>query len=99
MIDSPYKNSHDQKLAVTLGLFLLIVPVLFYLFMLYNKLWLESKSFRARYDNIYSGLALMKSKFTILYMFAPYLRRIIFVLIPTLVPNKPVYQSQIFMFM
>ena len=99
MIDSPYKNSYDQDSALALGLLVLLaVPALFYLFMRYNKLWLESKSFRARYDNIYSGLALMKSKFTILYMFAPYLRRIVFVLIPTLVPNFAVYQSQMFMF-
>jgi hypothetical protein len=93
--NSYYWKAIDSDWAIAIGTILLVAPVAAWLF-LWRSEGLEDETVKAKYQNLYSDVALYRSKWGKYYSIAFALRRIVFISIP-IVFSEPMIQVIVFM--
>lgn len=92
---SYYWKAIDSDWAIGIGSLLLVAPVAAWFF-LWRTEGLEDETVKAKYQNLYSDVALYRSKWGKYYSIAFALRRIVFISIP-IVFAEPMIQVIVFM--
>jgi hypothetical protein len=94
-----YGDVNDQKWAFGLGICVLLVPILFSKILHTNRDKLQTKEFRDKFNNLYLDVHMNRSPSTKYYMPISMLRRIAFVMIPSIFYAYPFLQLQVFLVM
>jgi len=93
--DSYYWKAIDSDWAIAIGTLLVAAPLVAFIF-LGTSQSLEEPEVKAKYSNLYSDVALYRSKYSKFYSIAFALRRMMFMAIPILF-NEPMIQVMVFM--
>lgn len=92
---SPYQQEMDIKLAVACGSFSCSLPIIYAVFLQWAGKRVTTKKFRAKYQNLYVDIHSFKNSWTRFYLPVSMVRRILFVLIPSLLHQYPFMQLQL----
>lgn len=89
----------DQRWAFGLGIVVFLVPVLFSKILYSNGDKLQTKEVRDKFNNLYLDVHMNRNPSTKYYMPISMLRRILFVMIPSIFYQYPFLQLQVFLVM
>jgi len=96
---SIYGNVDDQKWAFGLGILVFLVPVVFSKILYQNSDKLQTKEVRDKFNNMYLDIHMNRNRSTKYYLPISMLRRILFVMIPSVFAQYPFLQLQVFLVM
>jgi len=96
---SIFGDATDQRVAFALGVVILLVPVVFSKILYDNGDNLQTKEVRDKFYNMYLDIHMNRNKSTKYYMPISMLRRVLFVMIPSLFYQYPFLQLQSFLVM
>lgn len=86
---SIYGNVDDQKWAFGLGILVFLVPVVFSKILYQNSDKLQTKEVRDKFNNMYLDIHMNRNRSTKYYLPISMLRRILFVMIPSVFAQYP----------
>ena len=98
MKNSEWQKPGDAKAAVGMGAFLLLFPTWICIWLHLNHKKLMRRSYKAKFEYMYSGIHNHRSKWSKFYWPISLFRRIIFIAIPTLFFTYPFFQLQTLIF-
>jgi hypothetical protein len=96
---SIFGDVNDQRWAFGLGILVLLVPVLFTKILHSNGDKLQTKEVRDKFQNMYLDVHMNRNSSTKYYLPISMLRRILFVMIPSIFYAYPFMQLQVFLIM
>jgi len=96
---SIYGNPDDMRWAFGLGFGVVLLPILFSKILHANGDKLQTKEVREKYNNMYLDIHMNRYSSTKYYLPISMLRRVLFVMIPSLFYQYPFLQLQVFLVM
>ena len=89
MKTSEWQDPMDLKIAIGMGVGVLALPIVCFIFLYKNHDKLMNRSYKNEYEYMYQGIHNHRSRFSKYYWPTSLLRRIIFIAIPTIWYNYP----------